>query len=284
MVIVSTLSTFAYANQPGFLHKNFREFSSQESLGYYIQWLQSRGISSTTIKTYLSWVKKFLGICCATNEIYSAFPRDKQIYMLVTDYKTKLIQEEGCCPQSTNNAMSAVDSFCHYLNVPPPVIPRELKPDSGYPVLTRSEVNDVFNALLSFKTSVRDRAIVLIFLTLGLSLKNCRGLNVQDIQISPDRMRIKLEYGVQGRRQSVYIQAESTLGAALLQWLSAREQFGDDEPALFLALSGQRLSINSFDALVRKIGWKARVPVSIKLLRDTCVHFGKMGIDLEGNV
>jgi site-specific recombinase XerD len=63
---------------------------------------------------------------------------------------------------------------------------------------------------------------------------------------------------------------EATRGA-LMAWLIERERKGvqPTEQALFVNSSGQRISTQGLDLIVRKIGVKARINLSAQVLRDT---------------
>ncbi len=265
---------------PSLSQSDFQLLASEESLFLYSAWLHSKGFSSGTIKTYYSWVKKFLTRCLTLSHLDGISPRTEQMYRLTVKFKEFLTTETGHSPQAINNAISAINSYCRYLRIDLPAIKREVRKHIEYSVLSEEEVETLLTVLQSTQIEIRDRAIFLLFLVAGISLKNCCELNEQDLRTDDAASLVVLEYGPRRQRQILRLHKQSLLGQALLQWSNERIDTLDED-ALFLSVNGQRLSSSSMHVVVRKTGWKSRLPLSIKLLRDTGIYFNRLGIELR---
>lgn len=252
--------------------EDFRMLSSDESVDLYSWWLQSRGFSKATIKSYRSWVKKFLTDCCDQSSAQSGLPLETQMRELIVGFNRRLVESNEISLQSTNNVISALSTYCRYLQIDPPELKREAVVSQDYRFLTEEELAKIVDAALDTQAGTRDRTILLMFLETGISLRNCRLLNHGDLNFT--NQGFQLSYGPNNQRKAVHISGTSLLAKALLEWIEERNP-ASNEKALFLTRTGERLSASSFELIIRKIGWKARIPLSVKLLRDTHRHFKK---------
>lgn len=260
---------------------DFRTLSSDDSVDLYSWWLQSRGFSRATIKTYRSWVKKFLIDCCERAEAQSGLPLEAQMRELIIGFNKRLVENNEISVQSTNNVISALCTYCRYLQIEPPEIKREAPVAQNYRFLNEEEMKKIVEIALDSQTVVRDRAILLMFLEIGLSLRNCRLLNRGDLSYT--NQGFQLIYGPNNQRKSVHVSGSSLLAKALIEWVDERSP-STNEKSLFVTRTGERLSASSFELIIRKIGWKARIPLSVKLLRDTHRHFKKQAQTSEISV
>lgn len=100
------------------------------------------------------------------------------------------------------------------------------------------------------KTKVRDVAILTLFLGTGIRISELVGLNNDDIDFSSNSFKVTRKGGNQ---TILYFSDE--VADALARYIAYKEEDKDtppDEPALFLSLKKQRISIRAVENLVKK--------------------------------
>ena len=99
------------------------------------------------------------------------------------------------------------------------------------------------------KFKVRDNAILSLFLTTGIRVSECVGLNVDDINFNLNSFRVTRK----GGSQVILYFGEET-AEVLKQYLSYRESLNipKDERALFLSSQNKRMMVRSMEYLVKK--------------------------------
>jgi len=105
------------------------------------------------------------------------------------------------------------------------------------------------------KTSVRDVAILSLFLGTGIRISELVGLNLSDIDFSANAFKITRKGGNQ-----VVLYFSHEVADALSNWLLSRKQLlhNDDAlPALFVSLQKKRISIRAVQNLVKKFAFVA---------------------------
>lgn len=128
--------------------------------------------------------------------------------------------------------------------------------------LTKSEQK--FNKL----TQKRDLAMISLFLSTGIRVSECVGLNIDDFDFEQNAFRVTRK----GGNQAVLYFPEETRDA-LLAWLYEREEkpLDEDEKAMFISLQNRRISVRAVENLVKKYA-KAVTPlknISPHKLRST---------------
>lgn len=98
-----------------------------------------------------------------------------------------------------------------------------------------------------FKT--RDNAIISLFLTTGIRVSECVGLNVDDLNFNLNSFRVTRK----GGNQVILYFGEET-AEILREYLQYREtlQLPKEERALFISSQGKRMSVRSMEYLVKK--------------------------------
>ena len=96
---------------------------------------------------------------------------------------------------------------------------------------------------------VRDNAILSLFLTTGIRVSECVGLNVDDINFNLNSFRVTRK----GGSQVILYFGEDTADV-LKQYLSWRDtlKISKEERALFLSSQNKRMSVRSMEYLVKK--------------------------------
>ena len=99
------------------------------------------------------------------------------------------------------------------------------------------------------KFKVRDNAIISLFLTTGIRVSECVGLNVDDINFSLNSFRVTRK----GGNQVILYFGEDT-AETLKQYLAWRDTLNvpKEERALFLSSQNKRMMVRSMEYLVKK--------------------------------
>ena len=99
------------------------------------------------------------------------------------------------------------------------------------------------------KFKVRDNAIISLFLTTGIRVSECVGLNVDDINFSLNSFRVTRK----GGNQVILYFGEDTANV-LKQYLAWRDTLNvpKEEHALFLSSQNKRMMVRSIEYLVKK--------------------------------
>ncbi len=98
-------------------------------------------------------------------------------------------------------------------------------------------------------TTIRDNAIVTLFLGTGIRISELVGLNVEDFDFSQNAFRVTRK----GGNQAVLYFSEE-VADALCEWLEKRKtlEIDDDEHAMFISLQNKRICVRAVEKLVKK--------------------------------
>lgn len=109
--------------------------------------------------------------------------------------------------------------------------------------LTKSQVS--FNK----HTRLRDLAMLSLFLSTGIRVSECVGLNVDDFDFENNAFQITRK----GGSQSV-LYFSNEVATSLLAWLEVREKkkIDENETAMFLSLQNRRITVRAVENLVKK--------------------------------
>lgn len=96
-------------------------------------------------------------------------------------------------------------------------------------------------------TSIRDCAMLSLFLGTGIRISECVGLNIEDIDFTNNAFKITRKGGNQ-----VVLYFSNEVKEALVNWTNYRASLNVDTNALFLSLQKQRISTRAVQNLVKK--------------------------------
>ena len=98
-------------------------------------------------------------------------------------------------------------------------------------------------------TSLRDVAILSLFLGTGIRVSELVGIDVKDVDFENNCFKITRKGGNQ-----VILYFSDEVRSALLNWLDQRDDFmqGSDEQALFVSLQKKRMCVRAVEKLVKK--------------------------------
>ena len=114
----------------------------------------------------------------------------------------------------------------------------------------------------------RDRAILELLYGTGLRMSECARLELTDVDLSTGTLFVRDGKGRKDRIVPLAGQARDALGLYLARSRPELARWSD-EPALFLARTGKRLSTMSLRVLVREYGRRVRVKASCHVLRHS---------------
>ncbi len=114
----------------------------------------------------------------------------------------------------------------------------------------------------------RDRAILELLYGTGLRMSECARLELTDVDLSTGTLFVRDGKGRKDRIVPLAGQAREALGVYLTRSRPELARWSD-EPALFLARTGKRLSKMSLRVLVREYGRRVRVKASCHVLRHS---------------
>ncbi len=100
------------------------------------------------------------------------------------------------------------------------------------------------------KTKIRDQALLSLMLGTGIRVSECVGLNLEDVDLKNDGIRIHRKGG---KEVTVYFSDEvEDILQIYLKERRATEPAPGHEEALFLSLQNKRLTVRSIENLVKK--------------------------------
>jgi site-specific recombinase XerD len=242
--------------------------------------------TSTTVAGYVSDLRRFARWFEQTNGL--TLGADTLTADDIQDFLDYL-QMQGYKPNTVLRYFAAIHAYCKYLQATG-VVARDLSEGIRLPAneashkrgLRRRErlaLIRVFNTpwkntRLGEQRMVRDRAIVLVLMFVGLRIAELEALTVDDIQVSERKGTITVREGKGNRRRKSAVPAKAR--RALLDWLSIRETLPTRTNALFVQLRGdyRPLGRRGIQQMIAEAGQRARleIPLTPHVLRHTAVR------------
>lgn len=223
-------------------------------------WLSEAPIKSSTRKVYLSRAKQYITFL-RQNKITLAM-QDTDFTAVVNAFLMHGKYQLNFKPTTINNFITMFRQYAKSCGEP--FIAPDFEPIPAKRLLTSSE-EERFEATVHTCASVRDRALVILFLKTDADLISCSNLKTSDLCWDERSLFIRLQS--QTKRKIVRIVPEDA--EHIRAWLAARSFVtGSDTPYLFLNRSGKKLSLPAISAALRKLGWKARLRLSAQVLRN----------------
>ena len=149
-----------------------------------------RGLTVNTQKEYHSKVKQF--------QDYFGKPATELTVEDVQDYLYHLLTEKGLNPSTINTYNSAL-RFVYNITLEQSInifkIPRHRKQRKSPDILTRSEINAIFNAC----ENLRDKCMLMIMYSSGLRVSEVAKLKVSDVDSAKMQLRISESKGGKDR-------------------------------------------------------------------------------------
>jgi len=244
------------------LHFTLRKGSALNRiyLSCYRDWLTDQSLSPNTARAYYSRAKQFVLFLDYAELSSKSIDDASALNEAVSAYLNFLKQCQK--RNSTLNAnINALKSFSQFLGVDFLELKRAPEYHKALSTLTLSE-QERFIKAIEQQEFARDRALALMLLHTGLRLGDCARLNIQDVGAGAASINL-------AANQRVPLDEQAML--ALRQWLQERQRMANDhaEPGLWLTQEGKRLSISGINYVIARIGWQAKLMVSVETLRRT---------------
>jgi site-specific recombinase XerD len=245
-------------------------------LARYERWLSRQPLAERTRAAYTAQVRGFVSWLAASEHGAAALSEARVRDWAVRDYKRFVkAAPRRWAPSSVNQALAALDNFYRHLGVGGPAVARERLARVAPRALETSEQRAFLRAVQACPAP-RDRAIATVFFYTAVRLSELAGLDVEDVQMTARRGRLRVRSGKGDAWREVPL--NSACRAALEEWLSARADshavavVADPAgSALWLSRSGGRMSARAVDLVVRRLAGEAGLVMSAHTLRHTCV-------------
>lgn len=247
-------------------------------LATYARWLKRQPLAERSREAYLAQVRGFIGWLAGSEHGPEALADPHVRDWAVRDYKRHVKTAKRWAPASVNQALAAIDNFYRSLAAGRPEVLREELAQVAPRALEEAEQR-TFLRIVEAHPLARDRAIALVLFYGGLRLAELAALDVEDVELSARRGRLKVRTGKGDAYREVPL--NSACRKALDEWFVARADqlaalAGPDGaeaemPALWLSRSGKRMSSRAVDLVVRRLAAEANLELSAHVLRHTCV-------------
>jgi site-specific recombinase XerD len=257
-----------------FLEVLFEHFSD------YKQWLQELPLSQHSVRSYQSRVNHFLVYLATSDEDYDdVLTNSSLLTEAVNNYKTHLSEELEAQANSINNALTAIDHFCQFLDIALPKVERLASQPVHSLSLTRRE-QDLLSRALEKCESAKVRCVAWLIYSTGMRIGECAALNLNDVPRNSRNDSICIK----GNRRVRKVVLNESARVALKSWLRlrARKYAGSTEQALILNPQGGRISTAGIDLMLRNLGETVGIELSAQRLRHTCfINMAQEGHDLK---
>lgn len=233
------------------------DVTAKEILQTFFKHLQvEKRLSEHTLKSYQRDIKH-LQSYCVNNELQ----RWHQVQ--VTDIRNHISSRhrKGLSSKSLQRELSAIRSFYNYLlkkrlldNNPATHI-RAPKQTRKLPkVLDVDQVFGLLETPADSRLEIRDLAMFELFYSSGLRLSELAALNINDLDISDQSLRVRRGKG--GKQRDLPVGSKAII--AINKWLTYRPKTSD--PALFISNKGNRLGQRSIQLRLDRWGKKQGLP------------------------
>jgi site-specific recombinase XerD len=252
------------------LEKSFLEKAKVDvSVGFrnYETWLSYQPLSKHTRRSYISQVYQFLLFLNQSQNQNLALPVDRaNCERLIQNY-TLFRHSTQFRGNSINTSLVAIKNFFKFLGVGSLTLVREKNTLIESRVLTPEERSRLISVLADVVSS-KDAAVVSLLLYTGIRLWECAALNVEDVDLADHAGRLLVRDRKGNVRRNIELNEYDR--NALSIWLQQRRTTSlKDKEALFLNRDGSRISTGGLDLIVRKIGIRAHLVLSARVLRRT---------------
>ncbi len=230
-------------------------------LGLYKEWLTEQAVTANTLRAYHSRIKQFLLFLEYSNlsdEPLADWVSTSEAIRSYLDFRTR----SKASDVTINASINALNNFCCFLGIDGMARLKleRCRVSKSKRVLTVSEQARFLHCVE--QQSARDKALALILFSTGLRIGHCARLNVDNIGAGAACISL-------GSASVVPLNEQAAL--AVRQWLSERQRLGTsqiDSP-LWLTKQGRRLSVSGIAFVIKRIGWQARLTISVEMLRRT---------------
>ncbi len=252
-------------------------------LQQYETWLARQPLSPHTRRAYICRIQHFLGFLGESpgDDYKNALQDPRERDFALRDYKIYMKRHLKALPSSVNATITAIENFTKYVGLGRVKVKREQLPQQAPRALDRAEQQRLVRAAERTRRP-KDTAIALLLLYTGMRIGECVALDLDDIYTGKRKRRVIIRDGKGNQYREVPLHQEAA--QAVDEWLQIRAgKYAGKKtsPALFLNPQGQRLSTQSVDLIIRKIGRDCGLELSAHILRHSCLtNLVRAGNDL----
>lgn len=228
----------------------------------YKEWLDKQALAPNTARAYHSHIKQFLQFI-EYSPLSDTALNDCDSMRAAIDLYLEFLRQAKRERVTINSHIDAFNNFCRFLNLESPGVKRERRYHKTPKVLTYAEQERFLNSVEK-QELVRDRAMALILFYSALRIGDCASLRID--QVGAGATCICFEEGMT-------MQLNELTATTLYKWLEQRHQLpgAKESAALWLTNQGQPLSVSGIAFVIKRIGWQAKLALSVETLKRTCL-------------
>ncbi|MDP4279309.1 MAG: tyrosine-type recombinase/integrase [Dehalococcoides mccartyi] len=223
-------------------------------LNFYLVACKVEGKSAATIDTYHRRVGGFVSFCLHENLLIAPAINPQIIRAFLLS-----LQEKGCSNNTVNAYYRAIQTFFNWLVNEAYITStpmKTLKPPRLEKKVIRPFTNEDIRRLLSTNAktdflSLRNRALILLFLDTGLRLAEVSGIKISDIDFDQETICV---FGKGSKERVVRVGKQTQ--KALLKYLLSRN---DNYPGLWLTEEHRPLTIRGVQEAIKKLCYRANI-------------------------
>lgn len=219
-------------------------------------------MTPNTMRAYHSRIKQFL-LFVEYTELKDAPLDDDASRTDAMDLYLNFLRENKKGSVTINANIDALNNFTVFLGGQPAgTLKRERCYGKPPKMLTLPE-RERFLRCVEQQEMARDRALALVLFYTGLRIGDCARLNIDNVGA-----------GASCICMGVVLPLNEQTSEALSEYLEQRKRLPTSAgagTALWLTNQGQRLTIPGISFVIKRIGWQAKIALSVEMLRRTCL-------------
>lgn len=238
-----------------------------EAFHNYQAWLHVQPLSKHTKRNYTCQVLQFLTYLERSNTTTQLLPLSQQSSRkIVFEYK-QFRNSMRVRDSSINTSFVAIHSFLKFMGIGAVTFDRERIAPAEPKLLTRDQISQL-EIVLDSTRSAKEVAVVSLFMYVGILPSECVNLNLTDLIVGDESMELVIRSDHENDGENLKLPPPAK--AAVSAWLTKRQQIQTADVALFVNRAGTRISTSGLNLIVRKIGIRAGIGLSGRVLRQTC--------------
>jgi site-specific recombinase XerD len=225
--------------------------------------LAARGFQEKTRQSYTRFFSIFVSFVRTAFPEWTPFENSQADRHVVQTYGSYLLAEQNKKVATMNIAICAVSRFFsmngyHYRFKVQQAPPRE-------PIDVISDDEATRLREVCQKISIKHGAMVLLMLNAGLRPQELIDLRLHDVELTRKCISVRSAEGP----RNITLSEESM--SSLRLWLAERQSYPNSNDVVFVNNSGLPMSMQGLDFVIKSVGQKARLLLSARKLRNTCI-------------
>ncbi|MBY0359508.1 MAG: tyrosine-type recombinase/integrase [Candidatus Obscuribacterales bacterium] len=225
-------------------------------------WMRTTQLKPSTRRVYISRLRQLVAFI-------EANPTESDDFASVANAYLAFAKQENTLKANTvNNMITMFRLIAKVIDDRAVHFEREASEEQSRSGLTAEE-QALYLAAAARGHSSRDLLLALIFLKTNIRLGEAMNIKISDLIWELDGVKVRID-GRSGKRIEIL---DVTICRAMRNWLSERSELKSAANSEYLfpgQTIGGKITGSSMDTALRKIGWRAGLSVSARLLRNTC--------------